>query len=228
MRRYQSCGRPTRLVRVRSGGTAFLYHQVRHIMAILFLVGTALEHPSIISSLLNVNPEKLASPLFTMEGDPLLEVVDRKPEYQMANGLPLILWDCAYADADVQWRTTPDGEASEEKRGSGSDLYDQLHSIYDRSIIHTVLDAHFLAAAAVFHPRAPVYFPRSQIQIALPSVIQVPLGGGSSHRNGNYKPLLRRKRLDSIENVNARWRAGKGERKQERRQLDAAEDDIDE
>ena len=32
-------------------GTAFLYHQVRHIMAVLFLVGTGLEHPSVISSL---------------------------------------------------------------------------------------------------------------------------------------------------------------------------------
>lgn len=35
-------------------GTAFLYHQVRHITAILFLVGAGLEKPSIIDELLNV------------------------------------------------------------------------------------------------------------------------------------------------------------------------------
>lgn len=204
-------------------GTAFLYHQVRHIMAILFLVGTALEHPSIVSSLLNVNPEKLASPLLTRKGDPPLEIVDRKPAYPMADALPLILWDCEYADSDVQWRTTPDDEPREEKRGSGSDLYDQLHSIHDRSIIHTVLDAHFLSAAAVFHPRAPIYFPRNQRQVELPSVMQVPLGGGSFHRHGNYKPVLRRKRMDSVEVVNERWRSGKGERKQSR-QLDGGDE----
>lgn len=35
-------------------GTAFLYHQVRHITAILFLVGAGLEKPTIIDELLNV------------------------------------------------------------------------------------------------------------------------------------------------------------------------------
>lgn len=35
-------------------GTAFLYHQVRHMVAILFLVGARLESPSIIDDLLNV------------------------------------------------------------------------------------------------------------------------------------------------------------------------------
>lgn len=35
-------------------GTAFLYHQVRHITSILFLVGAGLEKPSIIDELLNV------------------------------------------------------------------------------------------------------------------------------------------------------------------------------
>jgi hypothetical protein len=39
-------------------GSTFLYHQVRHIMAVLFrvLVGTGVEQPSIISALMNVSP----------------------------------------------------------------------------------------------------------------------------------------------------------------------------
>lgn len=36
-------------------GTAFLYNQVRHIMAILFLIGSGLEDPSVITALLNVD-----------------------------------------------------------------------------------------------------------------------------------------------------------------------------
>ncbi|CAD6977277.1 unnamed protein product [Tilletia controversa] len=35
-------------------GTAFLYHQVRHIMAVLFLVGARLESPTIVDELVNV------------------------------------------------------------------------------------------------------------------------------------------------------------------------------
>lgn len=208
-------------------GTAFLYHQVRHIMAILFLVGTGLEHPFIVSSLLNVDPEKLASPLYSDDNDPPLEVVNRKPEYQMADSLPLMLWDCAYDDNDVHWRTSPDGDGSEERRGSGSELHDQMHSIHTRSVIHTALDAHFLLATAQYHKPSPPYFPRNQNHIPLPSVIQVPLGGGSSNRNGNYKPLLRRKRLESVEVVNERWRAGKGERKQGRKNIETGDDGGD-
>lgn len=208
-------------------GSAFLYHQVRHIMAILFLVGTGLEHPSVVCSLLNVHPENLPSPLLTRDGDPPLAVVDRKPEYQMADGLPLMLWDCSYAENDVQWRTTPDGDASTVKRGqgSGSELHDQMDSIHTRSVIHTTLDAHFQSAVAVYHPPAPAYFPRNKNANQLPSLLQVPLGGGMSKREGTYKPILQRKRLESVEVMNERWRMGKGERKQEQRQLAAGVDD---
>ena len=204
-------------------GTAFLYHQVRHIMAILFLIGTGLEHPSVISSLLNVNPMKLAS-LTTKEDDPPLEVVDRKPEYLIADGLPLMLWDSGYAESDVQWRTAADDDAREERQNAGSDLYDQLHAIHDRSTIHTVLDAHFFSAVAVYHPGAPPYFPRSQSQVELPHVVRIPLGGGI-YRRQNYKPLLRIKRLDTVEEANARWMAGPGGRKEERRRLNAEGDE---
>ncbi|CAO1621685.1 unnamed protein product [Parajaminaea phylloscopi] len=37
-------------------GTAFLYHQVRHIMAVLLLVGAGMEKPSIVRELLNIEP----------------------------------------------------------------------------------------------------------------------------------------------------------------------------
>lgn len=59
-------------------GTAFLWHQIRCIMAILFLIGKGLEDPSVISSLLDVN---------TCPG---------KPQYNMASEVPLVLYDCEY------------------------------------------------------------------------------------------------------------------------------------
>ncbi|XP_069507712.1 tRNA pseudouridine(38/39) synthase isoform X2 [Ambystoma mexicanum] len=64
-------------------GQAFLYHQVRCMMAILFLVGQRLEEPSIIDELLNVEKHPC------------------KPQYSMAVEFPLVLHDCEFED--VQW-----------------------------------------------------------------------------------------------------------------------------
>ncbi|PFH56957.1 hypothetical protein XA68_15728 [Ophiocordyceps unilateralis] len=64
-------------------GSAFLWHQIRHMVAILFLVGQGLEKPSVVSQLLDVD----AHP--------------RKPTYAMADEVPLVLWDCVFPDADV-------------------------------------------------------------------------------------------------------------------------------
>jgi tRNA pseudouridine38/39 synthase len=61
-------------------GSAFLWHQVRHMVAMLFLVGQGLESPSIITELLDItsNPQK--------------------PMYDIASETPLVLWECIYPD----------------------------------------------------------------------------------------------------------------------------------
>ena len=71
-------------------GTAFLWHQVRCIMSILFLVGHRFEAPNITQTLLDV------------------ERVPRKPSYEMASDLPLVLYDCTYDDKNIQWHTPGD------------------------------------------------------------------------------------------------------------------------
>ena len=59
-------------------GNAFLWHQVRHMVAILFLIGQGLETPSLIDELLDV----AKSPC--------------KPQYEMADPTPLVLWNCVF------------------------------------------------------------------------------------------------------------------------------------
>ncbi|XWW97750.1 hypothetical protein V2A60_005737 [Cordyceps javanica] len=61
-------------------GSAFLWHQIRHMVAVLFLVGQGLEKPSVVSELLDVNR------------------YPRKPGYAMADEVPLVLWDCVFPD----------------------------------------------------------------------------------------------------------------------------------
>ncbi|CCE62719.1 hypothetical protein TPHA_0D00760 [Tetrapisispora phaffii CBS 4417] len=63
--------------------SAFLWHQVRYMVAILFLVGQKLEPSSIVKDLLDVNK------------------YPRKPIYDMAADFPLVLYDCNYSD--MKW-----------------------------------------------------------------------------------------------------------------------------
>lgn len=64
-------------------GTAFLWHQVRCMMGILFLVGQQLELPDLVTELLNV------------------EKFPGRPHYDMAYDVPLVLYDCVFPD--MEW-----------------------------------------------------------------------------------------------------------------------------
>ena len=61
-------------------GQAFLWHQIRCIASILFLVGRGLEEPSVLRELLDV------------EANP------GKPSYPLADERPLVLHDCQYSN----------------------------------------------------------------------------------------------------------------------------------
>ncbi|KAH0605916.1 uncharacterized protein H6S33_004373 [Morchella sextelata] len=66
-------------------GSAFLWHQVRHMVAMLFLVGQGLEEPSIITELLDTKTNPC------------------KPHYEMANDRCLVLWDCMFPEGMLRW-----------------------------------------------------------------------------------------------------------------------------
>ena len=59
-------------------GNAFLWHQVRHMVAILFLIGQGLEPISLIDDLLDINKQPC------------------RPHYDMADAAPLVLWNCVF------------------------------------------------------------------------------------------------------------------------------------
>ncbi|KAI0085584.1 pseudouridine synthase [Irpex rosettiformis] len=205
-------------------GTAFLYNQVRHIMAVLFLIGSGLEHPSIITALLNVDPSNTYPPYESDE--PVPPVITGKPTYQMADALPLVLWDCKYDKEDVTWVGDLDSPVVsgdvEEKQVSINGLYAKLRSLHERSWVHLALHDHFLQAASRYHrpPKELLPFPPSNPSAPLPvipngTVIGIPLGGGT-YRNTRYAggkgyvKLLDMHRLDVVEVVWEKWKNGKG------------------
>ncbi|XP_064177645.1 tRNA pseudouridine(38/39) synthase [Anguilla rostrata] len=69
-------------------GLAFLYHQVRCMMAVLLLIGQKLEAPELIDQLLDV------------QSNP------RKPQYSMAVDYPLVLYDCHFEG--LLWQSEPE------------------------------------------------------------------------------------------------------------------------
>jgi tRNA pseudouridine38/39 synthase len=83
-------------------GSAFLWHQVRSIVAILFLIGQGLEKPELITQLLDI------------ESNPT------RPKYEMASDAPLVLWDCIFP--------SPEEVQSTEERQHGYE--DRLDWVY--------------------------------------------------------------------------------------------------
>lgn len=71
-------------------GQAFLWHMVRCIMAVLFLVGRGLEEEGIVDALLDVEGRFPA-----------------KPQYTPAPDGPLVLHDCAFATLHGRFHQTP-------------------------------------------------------------------------------------------------------------------------
>jgi tRNA pseudouridine38/39 synthase len=66
-------------------GSAFLWHQVRLMMNVLFMIGRGDEEPSLIDNLLDI------------------QKIPTRPEYDMAPGENLILSDCGFED--LKWQT---------------------------------------------------------------------------------------------------------------------------
>lgn len=64
-------------------GTAFLWHQVRCMVAVMLSIGQGLEDISVVAELLNV------------------EKYPRKPNFEMANDIPLVLYDCVFPE--MEW-----------------------------------------------------------------------------------------------------------------------------
>lgn len=138
-------------------GTAFLWNQVRSIMAVLFLVGQGYERACVVEKLLDV------------------EKHPRRPAYEIAWGVPLVLYNCEFKD--IVWdRKMPDID----------DLYNLR---YDH-------DTKVNMASIMLSVVAPGLEP--------PGANRVNTGRGIGRRS-KYVPLFDRALLETPEVVNQRW-----------------------
>lgn len=192
-------------------GSAFLWHQIRHMIAVLFLVGQRLEKPSIVSELLDI------------------EKYPGKPNYPMASDAPLVLWDCLYGG-----RTLPDGSTHGELEwiyaGADGDSPDEL---YNRKGLLDELWAHWRGKKMdelltnQLLQRAATMVEDPERQAAKASTKPVESGPQPKKSNkapsrktfegddwyrqvGMYEPLAQRYMLETPDEVNDKWARSKG------------------
>jgi tRNA pseudouridine38/39 synthase len=96
-------------------GSAFLWHQVRCIMGILFLIGNELEDIDLINQMLNPN-------------------TDYNFLYPIADDSNLVLTDCVFEFVNLN---------SNDSNEISSDLFFKLEKVYQDNLIQSVVNTHF-------------------------------------------------------------------------------------
>lgn len=186
-------------------GSAFLWHQVRCMVAVLFLVGQGLEKPEIVDQLLD------------------LEKVRNRPSYEMASDAPLVLWDCIFPDKNSNMEDSPNwmyaGDTammpslttkSDGRFGLGG-VVDELWTQWRKAKIDEVLTGSLLdltlgqgdgsgMTRGGFRDPTPMGT-RSQ---------KIFDGRDTGRMVGDYVPVLKKPKLETLEMLNAKWRKRKG------------------
>ncbi|KAI1101775.1 pseudouridine synthase [Jackrogersella minutella] len=158
-------------------GSAFLWHQIRCMVAVVFLVGQGLEDPSIIDKLLDIEAEPA------------------KPNYTLADEAPLVLWDCLFPRTEkpenaVKWEYV--GEDSPLNQHGTKGLMNDMWGFWRERKIDEVLASQLLSVVASQadtslrkNRTAPEY---------IPDTTRTFTGDNGERLVGRYQPLLTRPR----------------------------------
>ena len=192
-------------------GSAFLWHQVRCMVAIIFLVGQGLEEPTIVDELLDVKKNPC------------------RPMYEMADDAPLVLWDCIFPDEtsneqdSLKWIYAGDNASipalntkGDGKFGLGG-VVDELWTQWRKAKIEEVLAGSLLDLVISqgdgsvlqrggFREAENVTF-RSQ---------KVFDGSETARLVGDYLPVMKKPKMDTLEVQNAKYLNGKKARRDAR------------
>lgn len=171
-------------------GTAFLWHQVRHIIASLFLVGRRLEEVGLIKQLLDTDKEPA------------------KPAYHMGDPLPLTLHECGYPEP-LDWRIGGyDGPfnslSPEEKKPIWLKAMagrDKLEREFIANKQHAELRAWQVAGGL----RTLQKIMPEEEGADMEGIISYPIGGGEVVLTARYKKVMERQRGDEPSVVNRKW-----------------------
>ncbi|KAF3918742.1 hypothetical protein AA313_de0210208 [Arthrobotrys entomopaga] len=193
-------------------GSAFLWHQVRHMVAILFLVGQRLEKPEVVRDLLDI------------------QKIPTKPFYNMADDRPLVLWDCIFDAEKVRW-VYP--ELSKAKKNSREDVLASLWEIWHNANMDAMLSGGLLATA---YNQQEMLLEGGKVEKKVSDDINdvpgankkrgrdstwIVDGSPISSSFGKYVPIVERGRMDPVEVINRKFAARKSEEWRQKWSADA-------
>ncbi|GEQ69712.1 hypothetical protein JCM33374_g3386 [Metschnikowia sp. JCM 33374] len=158
-------------------GSAFLWHQVRCMVAVLFLVGQGLEAPSVVQELLDISR------------------YPSKPLFEMANDLPLVLYDCVFPE--MEWLT-----AAKDFDGAQKIKLMREHGKFNELLLEYQLRAHIAAMVGEVFLKEEI----KENSGAHPNAGTINLGDGKGRNYKTYVPISKRELGDDVETVNARHR----------------------
>jgi hypothetical protein len=199
-------------------GTAFLWHQVRCMVAVLFMVGRGDEDADVCARMLDV------------------ERMPRKPVYQMASKLPLVLYQCGF-EPEIEWRRNHCHSSGTQSDETFANVFRGFHNAHRRHAIGAAINRMFSAATARI---AGAALPASSLPVPLSSALSASsaskqqssaahaspplllapapqLAGARHPRHAAHIPLARRETEMTIDERVAKLSAPKRERFEERR-----------
>ena len=171
--------------------------------AILFLIGQSLEPPSLVSDLLDIRKTPC------------------KPQYEMADDAPLVLWDCKFPDESKPGENVEALEwiyvGGEKGMGTGRNgrfglggVVDEMWRVWRERKIDEVLAGSLLdviiaqgGSESDNEHSLTTGEKKSQSQ-------RVFLGGDGAKLGGRYVPIMQRPRMESVAAVNAKYAKRKG------------------
>jgi tRNA pseudouridine38/39 synthase len=177
-------------------GTAFLWHQVRHMVSILFLVGQGLEKPSIVSELLDI------------------EKTPCRPMYEMATDTPLVLWNCVFprvGDSDrddaLQWLYIGDQAGKGDDKYGSMSLMDDLWKVWRERKIDEILAGTLVDVVASQGNAIETLTTTPKKGIKSQRVFD---GGDVPRLKGAYIPVAEMPQLESPDEINKKYALRKG------------------
>ncbi|KAL6906655.1 pseudouridine synthase [Trichoderma evansii] len=183
-------------------GSAFLWHQIRHMVAVLFLVGQGLEKPSLISELLDV------------EKNP------RRPNYVMADEVPLVLWDCIFPsdlndsiaanrrDDALKWIYV--GEDGPSGRFGQFGIMDDAWQMWRGRKMDEILAGQLLQHISQQGNNGTTAAAVGKAAPAIANSTKVFEGGNNGRLSGKYPGVMNMKLLESADEQNDKYAKRKG------------------
>ncbi|KAL3233621.1 tRNA pseudouridine(38/39) synthase [Nakaseomyces bracarensis] len=147
-------------------GSAFLWHQVRCMTAILFLIGQGLEEPELINAMIDIS------------------TTPQKPIYEMANDIPLLLYDCKFPD--MEWLE--------------ANLDDYKSIKYGKAVSSLALDYHLKSTVVEIFKNT---LPKNETNLS--GKVRINLGDGKGKVLTNYEKILDRDVMAPVDEVNKKY-----------------------